>query len=182
MSRIKIPTRDEAPAAAKPTLDAVNAQLGRVPNFFLAIATSPAVLAAHGAMGQALGKALDVKTRERIALAVAAVNGCEYCNAAHSYTGYNFAHLSPEEIALARAGKAGEPKAAAAVAFARRVAETRGKVEDADLDAVRAAGFDDARILEIVALVAENFFTNLINNVVCTDVDFPTIEAPLQAA
>jgi len=182
MSRIKIPTRDEAPEAAKPTLDAVNAQLGRVPNFFRAIATSPAVLAAHGAMGNALSKTLDVKTRERVALAVAAVNGCEYCNAAHSYTGYNFARLNPDEIALARIGGASEPRAAAAVAFAKKVAEARGKVDDADLEAVRAAGFDDAQIVEIVALVAENFFTNLINNVVRTDVDFPTIDAPVQAA
>jgi uncharacterized peroxidase-related enzyme len=182
MSRIHIPTRDEAPAAAQPTLDAVNAQLGRVPNFFRVIANSPAVLAAHGAMGQALGKALDLKTRERIALTVAGVNGCEYCDAAHSYTGYNFAGLSPAEIALARVGGASEPKAAAAVAFAKRIAETRGKVDDADIDAVRAAGFDDARIVEIVAVVAENFFTNLVNNVARTDVDFPAIDAGQQAA
>jgi uncharacterized peroxidase-related enzyme len=182
MSRIGIPTRDEAPEAAKPILDAVNAQLGRVPNFFRAISTSPAVLSAHGAMGQALGRTLDLKTRERIALAVAAVNGCEYCDAAHSYTAYNFAHLSPAEIALARTGGSQDPKAAAAVAFARKVAQARGKVTDADLEEVRAAGFDDARIVEIVAVVAENFFTNLINNVVRTDVDFPTIEVPAQAA
>lgn len=182
MSRITIPTRDEAPVAAKPILDAVNAQLGRVPNFFRAIATSPAVISAHAAMGQALGHALDVKTRERIALAVASVNGCDYCDAAHGYTAYNFARLSPEEVELARTGTSGEPKAAAAVAFARRVAETRGKVSDADLQEVRAAGYDDARIVEIVALVAENFFTNLVNNVVRTDVDFPAIDVPARAA
>lgn len=176
MARITIPTRDEAPAATQATLDAIAGQLGKVPNFFRAIANSPAVLAAHGAMNQALSKALDVKTRERISLATAAVNGCEYCDAAHSFTALNFAHLPPEEIALARKGASADARADAAVRFAARVAQERGKVADADIEAVRAAGFSDAQIVEIVAVVAENFFTNLINNVARTDVDFPVPE------
>jgi uncharacterized peroxidase-related enzyme len=176
MARINIPTRDDAPAASKLTLDAVNAQLGRVPNFFRVAAISPAVLNAHGAMNQALGKALDLKTREEIALTVAGVNGCEYCDAAHSFTGHSFAKLPPRDIALARTGQANDPKTAAALRFARLVAETRGKVSDEDLAAVRSAGFDDAEIVEIVAVVAANFFTNLINNVVQTDVDFPVLD------
>jgi uncharacterized peroxidase-related enzyme len=179
--RITIPTRDDAPTAAQPILDAVHGKLGRVPNFFRVLATSPAVLRAHAASSEALGKALDVKTRERIALAVVAVNGCDYCLAAHSYTGQNFAHLSPEEMARNREGGSLDPTASAVVAFARAVAETRGKVSDADVNAVRAAGFSEAQLVEIVAVVADNFFTNLINNVVRTDVDFPAAALP-QAA
>lgn len=181
MARITIPTRDDAPAASKPTLDAVHAQLGRVPNFFRVAATSPAVLSAHSAMNQALGKVLDLRLRERIALTVAGVNGCEYCDAAHSFTGENFAKLTPQEIALARDGRSAEAKADAALHFARKVAESRGKVSDNDIAAVRAAGFSEAEMVEIVAVVAANFFTNLINNVVQTDVDFPLPGAALAA-
>jgi AhpD family alkylhydroperoxidase len=71
-----------------------------VPNFFRVLSNSPAVINAHAALNQGLGKALDLKTRERIALAVAAVNGCEYCDAAHTFTGYTFAKLSKEEVDL----------------------------------------------------------------------------------
>ncbi|WP_337268752.1 carboxymuconolactone decarboxylase family protein [Oryzifoliimicrobium ureilyticus] len=175
MSRIQVPAIESAPEGSQAVLSAIKAKLGSVPNFFRLLSNSPAVIAAHAALNQNLGKALDVKTRERIALAVAAVNGCEYCNAAHSFTGFTFNKLSHEEIGKAREGTSEEPKAAAALAFARRVAEQRGKVSDADLDAVRAAGFTDAQIVEIVAVVAENFFTNLMNNVARTDVDFPAI-------
>lgn len=177
MTRIAIPSPEETPSASKPILDAVAAQLGRVPNFFRVAGNSPAVLSAHGALGQALSKALDLKTRERIALATAAVNGCEYCGAAHSFTGHNFAKLSAQDIALAREGRAADPKSEAAVSFAAKVAEHRGKVSDSDIADVRAAGYTDAQIIEIVAVVAENFFTNLINNVAQTEVDFPAIDA-----
>lgn len=175
MSRITIPETATAPEGSRATLEVINGKLGRVPNFFRVLSNSPVALGAHGALSQALGKALDVKTRERIALAVAAVNGCEYCDAAHTYTGFNLAKLSREEIDLARQGKSAEPRAAAAAAFARRVAEARGKVSQADVEAVRAAGFSEAQIVEIVAVVAENFFTNLVNNVAATHVDFPAI-------
>jgi uncharacterized peroxidase-related enzyme len=175
MSRIAIPARDAAPAASQPILDAVNAQLGMVPNLYRLAAVSPTALAGLTSLGGALAKALDVKTRERIALAVAEVNGCEYCLAAHSYIGVNLAKLSPEEVALNRKGGSSDAKADAAVRFAKSVAETRGKVSDADLAAVRDAGFTDAQVVEIVALVAENLFTNVLNNVAKTDVDFPAV-------
>jgi uncharacterized peroxidase-related enzyme len=175
MSRIAIPTLEAAPAASQPILEAVKAQLGVVPNLFRLAANSPAALAGLTSLNGALGKALDLKTRERIALAVAEVNGCEYCLAAHSYIGVNMAKLSPEEVALNRKGGSSDPKAEAAVRFAKLVAETRGKVSDADLAAVRAAGFSDGQIVEIVAVTAENLFTNFLNNVARTDVDFPAV-------
>lgn len=103
------------------------------------------------------------------------MNGCEYCDAAHTFTGYTFAKLSREEVDLARRGTSDEPRAAAATAFARKVAESRGKVTADDLAAIREAGFSEGQIIEIVAVVAENFFTNLINNVAGTEVDFPAI-------
>lgn len=175
MSRISIPEPAAAPEGSQATLGAINAKLGQVPNFFRVLSNSPAVINAHAALNQGLGKALDLKTRERIALAVAAVNGCEYCDAAHTFTGYTFAKLSKEEVDLARQGTSADPHSAAATAFARKVAEARGKVSAEDIAAIRQAGFSDSQIVEIVAVVAENFFTNLINNVAGTDVDFPSI-------
>ena len=177
MSRIAIPTRDDAPSASQSILDAVHKQLGVVPNLFRLLASSPAALAGYMGLSGALKKVLDVKTRERIALAVAQVNGCDYCLSAHSYLGLNVAKIGPEEIAFNRQGGSGDPTAAAAVRFAAKVAEQRGHVADADLAAVRLAGFSDAQIVEIVALVAENVFTNFLNEVALTDIDFPVVRA-----
>jgi uncharacterized peroxidase-related enzyme len=177
MSRIAIPTLDSTPADARPLLDAVAKQLGSVPNLFRVVALSPNTLRAFLGFSGGLAKVLDVKTRERIAIAVAQVNGCDYCLSAHTYLGLNLAKLDEAEVALNRVGASSDRKADAAVRFAAQVARARGKVTDADLAAVRAAGFTDAHIVEIVAVVAENVLTNLLNNVAETDIDFPVVRA-----
>src|SRR6202000_3536020 len=149
MSRLTIPTRQSVPAASKPLLDAVEKQLGVVPNLFRLIGSSSAVIEGFLGNSRALTKTLDVKTRERIALAVAQVNGCDYCLSAHTYLGLNLAKISQEEIDLNRAGKSGDAKADAAVSFAAEVVRERGHVGAADIQAVRDAGYSDGAIVEI---------------------------------
>jgi uncharacterized peroxidase-related enzyme len=125
----------------------------------------------------AMAKSLDARTRERIALAVAQVNGCDYCLSAHTYLGLNVARLDAAEIALNRNGHSSDPKADVAVTFAAKVARERGQVRDADIAAVKLAGFTDAQIVEIVGHVVVNVFTNFLNNVAQTEIDFPVVRA-----
>jgi len=179
MSRIPTPASIAAsPAASQPLLQAVERQLGSVPNLFRVVANSPAALEGYLGMMGALAKgALPAATRERIALAVAEVNGCNYCLAAHAYLGKNLAKLDDAEIAANRAGTSGDATADAAVRFAVQVARARGHVADAALQAVRAAGWTDAQVIEIVQHVALNTWTNYINEVAGTVVDFPAVPA-----
>jgi uncharacterized peroxidase-related enzyme len=175
MSRLTVPSRDEAPADSQPFLDGVFKKLGVVPNLFRVFAQSPAALGALFGLVGANSKMLDARTRERIAIAVAEVNGCDYCLSAHTYIGAQFAKISPEDAALNRKGSSTDAKAAAAVAFAAKVAELRGNVSDSDIAAVKAAGYSEAQVVEIVTLVAENVLTNYLNNVVQTEIDFPVL-------
>ena len=183
MTRIAIPaTIESAPIASQPMLEAVKKQLGLVPNLFRLVATSPAALEGYLGMSGALGKgALPAPTRERIALAVAQINGCSYCLSAHTYLGKNVAKLDDAEIAANRAGASNDAKADAAVRFAAKVTELRGKVSAEDVLAVKNAGYSDAQIVEIVQHVALNTWTNYINEVAKTEVDFPVVDARLAA-
>lgn len=175
MTRIATPASiDAAPEAARPLLEAVNKQIGSVPNLFRMVANSPAALEGYLGMSGALAKGrLPAQTRERIALAVAQINACGYCLAAHTYMGSNLAKLSDAEIAANRGGRSTDAKADAAVRFAASVATQRGHVSDTEVAAVRAAGYDDAQIVEIVQHVALNTWTNYINEVAKTVIDFP---------
>ena len=177
MSRLFIPTLDTAPEASKATLENVHKQLGVVPNLFRLIGNSPAALTAFTSFQGAMSKTLDLRTRERIALAVAQVNGCDYCLSAHTYLGLNLAKIGPEEIALNRKGESNDEKAGAAVSFATKVARERGHVSQGDIDVLRDAGYSDAQVVEIIALVAENSFTNYLNEVAQTDIDFPVVRS-----
>lgn len=182
MARIQIPSPDQAPAEARPILENVEKRLGFVPNMHRVMALSPAALGGWSSLFGALGKTLDLKTREAIGLAVSEVNGCHYCVSAHSYGAETFGKTPKDEIMRNRHGESSDPKRAAATQFARKLVLGRGKVSDSDFEAVRAAGFTDAQIIEIIALAAQYLLTNFVNNAVDTDIDFPLVEKPAQAA
>ena len=177
MSRIPLPADQDIPAASRPVLEATEKQLGFTPNMLRALALSPAVLNGWSDLQTALSRTLDATTRHGIAHAVTEVNGCRYCKAIHTFTATAFGRIPAEEQELFRQGRASDPKRSAAVAFAKKVIETHGKVSDADLNAVRQAGYKDSQILEIVALAVQYSMTNFLNNVMDTDVDIPTPSA-----
>ena len=179
MSRIPTPVSIEAaPIAARPLLESVKKQLGVVPNMFRLISNSPAALESYLDLSGALNKGtLPAPTRERIALATAEVNGCNYCLSAHSYLGKHLAKLDDAEITANRNGASNDPKADAAVRFAVKVVRERGHVSEDDVNAVKAAGYDDAQVIEMVLHVALNTWTNYINEVAKTDIDFPVVTA-----
>jgi uncharacterized peroxidase-related enzyme len=179
MSRLAIPTSIEtAPTASQALLQAVKKQLGIVPNVFRLVSNSAAALEGYLGLSGALGKGkLPAQTRERIALAVAEINGCDYCLSAHTYLGKNLAHLDDAEMTANRSGASNDPMADAAVRFAAKVVRERGHVSDEDVRAVKMAGYDDAQIIEIVQHVALNTWTNYINLVAQTEIDFPVVTA-----
>ena len=176
-SRIATPASiSTSPSAAQPLLEAVNKQLGLVPNMFRVIANSPAALEGYLGLNGALAKGrIDAKTRERIALAVAEVNGCDYCLSAHTYLGKKVAKLEDAEITANREGASKDAKANAAVRFATQVVRARGHVTDADVEALKACGYDDAQVIGIVLHVALNTLTNYVNEVARTTIDFPVV-------
>ena len=182
MSRISIPSADQTHDAAKPLLAAVQKQLGVTPNLMRLVGHSPAALEGYLSLNGAVGKGkLPAALREQIALAIAEYNGCDYCLSAHDYLGRHVAKLSDAELSAARDGHSHDAGSAAALRFALLVAKSRGNVSDADLAAVREAGFDEAAVVEIVVNVALNVLTNYVNNVAHTDIDFPKVSAKLAA-
>ncbi|MEH7911813.1 peroxidase-related enzyme [Rhizobium laguerreae] len=175
MSRTVVLTPEQVPAESKQTLDTFTRNIGFTPNMMAAFAQSPIAFNAWATLLGSLSKALYVKTRDSIGLAVSEVNGCNYCLTVHSFTAEHMAKLPADDIILARKGHATDPKRDAAVQFARKVVETRGQVSDADLKEVRDVGYTDANIIEIIALVAIYSLTNFFNNVFDPEKDFPLV-------
>ena len=172
MSRLTAPAADQITADAQTALDQVGSQFGFVPNMFTTLAANPAVLDfVMTAQGKG-NRLLDAKTRHTIALAVSESNGCDYCLAIHT-AGSRQGGMSADDIELSKTGSSIDPKRAAAARFAKQVIETRGHVSDADLAAVRGAGYTDAQILAIVTLAVRALLTNYLNNVNQTIVDIP---------
>lgn len=177
MSYIPTPQSiEDAPAQSQDLLRAVKQSLGSVPNMFRIVGNSPAALEGYLGLNTALGNGqLDAATRERIALAIAEVNGCDYCLAAHTYLGTNIAKLTETEIQANRHGTSGNEKAAVAVEFAVLVTKLRGAVNQDDINRVLDAGYSVAEIVEIIGHVVLNTLTNYVNKALGTEIDFPKV-------
>lgn len=161
------------PAAAKDTLDKIKAKYGKVPNIFATIANSPASLKAIMGMFGALAEGeLNGVPHEAIALRVGEIHGCKYCTAAHTAKA-KMAGASADDAIAFRKGEAGDTKVQALIKLSETMVEKRGQLTDADLQAAKGAGVTEGEMIETVAIVALNTFTNYINALVQTEVDFP---------
>lgn len=177
MARLPIQNPQTATGSNKEIFDFLQKNLGTVPNMTKVMGNSPAVLQGFAAFNGALGHAkLSGAIREQIAMLVAEQNHCTYCLSAHTVLG-GMAGLKPDQIESARTGESSDPRARAALTFAKAVLTTRGGVSEADFVAVRNADFSDAEIAEIVGFVALNVFTNFFNRAFDVDVDFPRVQA-----
>lgn len=167
--------RTKAPAATQKLLTRVEDKLGMVPNLIATMAQSTSVTRAYVNMADALADgALSDTLREQIALTVSQANGCDYCVAGHAAAGSSIG-LTDDEVRDARSATSPDRKTEAALQFARRIVEKRGSLSDNDVKEIRDIGLSDAEIMEIIAHVAMNIFTNYANLIAQTDVDFPSV-------
>jgi uncharacterized peroxidase-related enzyme len=175
MNRINQIDPAQATGKAKQLLDAVQSHLGIIPNSTRVLANAPAALEGYLNFSGALaGGTLNAKVREQIALAVAEVNLCSYCLSAHTFVGGK-AGLTDKDITDARHATAATDKTDAILKLARNIVVQRGEISDGELKTARAAGLTDGDIVETTANVALNIFTNYINHVARTVVDFPEV-------
>jgi len=162
---------------------AIKAKLGKVPNAYDTIGSNSAVAleALLSFDAKLADTSLSKKEIEVIKLAVSEVSGCDYCLAAHTLMG-KMAGLSPDEILAARKGNVngnpgGDAKLDALATFVREVAGTRGTVPQPVVDAFRAAGYTDTQVVDTIFAVTSITFTNLLNRINDTVVDFPKAPA-----
>ena len=174
VNRIALVTEPDDPEV-KETLEALKRAYGRVPNFYAVLAQSPAALRAMTAFDDAIdGGRLDAKLAERIALLSAQANRCEYCLAAHSAAG-RAAGLPADEIASARIGQSSDRRSAIALRVAQEMLDRAGDVSDETLVAAREEGFGDAELVELLALLASNIFSNYLSRLARTEIDYKRV-------
>jgi len=178
MARLKALSPDEATGKAKELFTAIQGKLGVVPNMMRTMGNSPALLEGYLNFSGALahGK-LGSKTGELLAMAVSEKNNCDYCLSAHTYIGEKLVHIDASALNDARSANSTDAKTDAALKFATVLTAKQGLVNDADIANIKAAGFTDGEIGEIVGHVALNVLTNYFNNTAKTDIDFPVVNA-----
>tara|TARA_R110000744_G_C19357100_1_gene560980 strand:+ start:913 stop:1461 length:549 start_codon:yes stop_codon:yes gene_type:complete len=175
MSRIEPLTIENAPPAAAEILGAIKNKIGMVPNIYGAMAHSPAALGAKLAFDQAMGEsALSPAVKEQLAMVIAGTNACDYCASAHTAIGKG-AGVDADELNKNLSGNASDPKVQALLTLARSIVTDRGRISDIELSDARNAGITEAELVEVIAAVAINTFTNYFNHIAATEIDFPVV-------
>lgn len=180
MSRIAALEPETTDGKTRETLTVVKQMLGAVPNLFRVAANSPSTLEGLVGLNSSVSRGkLDAQTRSLLALAVAEANDCDYCLSANSALGAR-AGLAKADLELARRATADDPKRSAMLAFTRKLVLTRGRISDAELEALESAGVDASETLELVANAVLSIFMNYINLVAATDNDFPAVRGSVR--
>lgn len=177
MRTFEVPTREEVSPAAQEILDGVNKKIGMIPNIYATIGNSANALGSYLAFqgAQAQGT-FNAKEREAVALAVAQVNGCSYCQAAHTAIG-KMSGLSEEETLDLRAGNSSDLRLNSLVKLAQDITQNHGRPSADNVEEFFTQGFDNAALIDLVLLVADNTVTNYVNNITGIAIDFPAAKS-----
>lgn len=174
MTRIPTHTLDDAPKGSRDGLEAVGERYGMTPNIYAQMAHAPAVINGLGALGQAIEEhtTLDREARETIALAVAAANHCDYCQAAHTMAG-KAAGLTEDQTIQIRRGQVDDDKLDTLANVAREATENTGTVSDATWQAALDAGWSDTELADAFAAITLNIATSYFTHYAGTELDLP---------
>ncbi len=175
MSRLTDIREQDATGKAAELFSGIKKAVGKVPNAYLTIGGhSPEALQqalAHNAM---LHKgSLNAKMLEAINLSVSEATQCDYCLAAHTLMAKKAGFSSKQIHALRRGEYAEDAQLDALVKFAQTLVTTTGTLPEANVTALKHAGFSDRQIVEIISAISAILFTNMVNRVNDTVVDFP---------
>ena len=179
MSRIAPVVSSNVDSKVATTLSQVEKGLGMVPNLFATLANAPVALDGFLGLSKTLSRGrLTARQREIVALAVGQENECRYCVSAHTASSKGVG-LDDASALRARKGDGSDPFERALASFAKAIVRQRGHISDLELVSARKAGIDDGLVMEVVAHVALNTFTNYANEVADTEIDFPVVEVRL---
>ncbi|MEU6726534.1 carboxymuconolactone decarboxylase family protein [Nonomuraea wenchangensis] len=153
----------DAPGRSKELLNDILDRRGSVGEMVATMAHSPALLEGYLNFSRAMKRVkLPRALSEKVSLAVQEWIGCGTCMQAHVEAG-RAAGLSEADIALARQGTSTDAREAALIAVAVRVLAEPSSITDADVADLRAHGWSDRIIAEIVGVVALNLLTGAFN-------------------
>ncbi len=172
MKNFTVPTREEVSENNQAIFDNLNKGLGFVPNLYAYFAKSDTALGDYLALQQRKSS-LKAKEREVINLVVSQVNGCRYCQSAHTALG-KMNGFSDDQILEIRGGSASfDAKLDALARFTKSVAENRGRADEASVNAFFEAGYDEGSLVDVIVVIGDKIISNYIHNLTQFEIDFP---------
>lgn len=178
MVRLPILTVETAPEASREGVAKAEKANGFIPNLIGLLANAPVALETYQTVsGINARSGLSLAEREAVQITAAATHGCGFCVAGHTAVATKKAGLNEDVVNALRANaRVPDARLNAVADFTRAVIRSRGAVDDTELAAFKAAGFDDANALEVVLGVSLATLCNFANNLGKPDLN-PQLQA-----
>ena len=171
MKTFNVPTRDEVSPANQVAFDNLNKAIGMVPNLYATIAYSDNGLSRY--LNFQSGKtSLNNKEKEAINLVVSEINGCKYCQSAHTFIG-KMNGFSEQDTLDLRAGESKNPKLNSLVKLTKEISEKKGHVSDSTLSEFYAAGYNKGNLVDVILQISDKVAMNYLHNLTQIPIDFP---------
>lgn len=172
MTTFSVPTRGEVSEKNQAIFDNLEKGLGFVPNLYAYYAKNETALGDYLAL-QNRKTNLKAKEKEVVNLVTSQINGCRYCQSAHTVLG-KMNGFSDEQVIELRKGSASfNPQLDALVKFTASVVENRGKATDESKSNFFDAGYTEAHLIDVVLLIGDKIISNYIHNLTGFEIDFP---------
>ncbi|MBK7439308.1 MAG: carboxymuconolactone decarboxylase family protein [Saprospiraceae bacterium] len=173
MKKFNVPTREEVASTNQAIFDKLKIALGFVPNLYVAIAYSDHGLERYLAYQNAK-TTLSNKEKEAVNLIVSQVNGCIYCQSAHTLLG-KMNGFTDEQVLDIRRGQAGDKKLHALVALTADITKNRGKASEENVNAFFAHGYTKENLVDVILQISDKTAMNYLHNLTEIPVDFPIV-------
>jgi len=176
MEHLRVLDYEHMAPEAKKSIEKLKARLGKIPNGYAVMAHSSVALKAYMSFQSELTRgALTPQEIEAVALVITQAMDCLYCIAGHTVVA-KIRKIPEEDIIHLRRGKSDDPKLNALVCLAKDIHLTQGHPHQENIDAFFAAGYTESALVELIAQIALNVYTSMLNKVARTPLDFPKAE------
>lgn len=172
MENFSIPTRNEVSANNQAIFDNLEKALGFVPNLYAYYGKNETALADYLAL-QNRKSTLKAKEREVVNLITSQINGCRYCQLAHTVLGKMNGFTDEQVLELRKGNASFDSKLDALVKFTASVVENKGNATQEAKDAFFAAGYTEVNMIDVVIVVGDKIISNYIHNLTGFAIDFP---------
>ncbi len=172
MKKFNVPTREDVSENNQAIFDNLKQNLGFVPNLYAYYAKNDTALSDYLAL-QNRKSTLKAKEREVINLVTSQINGCRYCQSAHTVLGKMNGFTDQQIIEIRKGTAAFDSKLNALATFTAEVVENRGKASEKAKQDFFNAGYTEANLIDVVIVVGDKIISNYIHNLANFDIDFP---------
>lgn len=178
MKNFTVPIRNEVSETNHAIFDTLKKNIGFVPNLYAFYAKNETALGDYLSF-QNRKSTLRAKEREVVNLVTSEINGCRYCQSAHTAIG-KMSGFNDDQILEIRSGRATfNAKLDALAQFTVEAVNNKGRVGEATLDTFFEAGYDQANMIDVLIVIGDKIVSNYLHNLTQFPIDFP-LAMPLE--